>query len=911
MKSVESTSTNVENSANFVATMDATNHNWHALESADAIEQLSSNADTGLTKSEVASRLEEVGPNALAEGEHATWLQVLVRQFVDVLIGILVVAAVLSFAVGDVGDGLTIFAIIVLNGVLGFVQEWRAEQALAVLQQMLAPRCKVLRDDEFHEIDASGLVPGDIIRLDTGDRVPADARILSHLNLSIDEAALTGESEPVRKSAEPVSADAPLSERTSMAFTGTAVTSGHGLAVVVETGMRTEFGKIADLTSNVRGDETHLQKQLGHLGTRLGLAAVGVSILIAVLGTLTGREVIEMFMTGVALAVAVVPEGLPAVVTITLALGVRQMLKRKALVRKLQAAETLGAATVICTDKTGTLTKNEMTVQHIWTASGAVEVTGVGYEPEGEFQIDGGQIDAEMHPHLIQLLECGVRCNDAQVVKDEAVWKALGAPTEASLLTAALKAGLDVTPQREVVHEVTFDSERKRMSILERADGELRVWVKGAPEMLLDHCTHIATRDGGIELDSEKRHDVEAALVGQAEQGRRTLGLAWKPMENATTDAEELESGLTFLGFVGIIDPPREQVPSALKMAQKAGIDTIMITGDAPTTAMAIAKSVGLDAEFAVTGPELEAMTREELEEVLKGQVLFARATPEHKLRIVEVLQDRGEIVAMTGDGVNDAPALKKADIGIAMGQRGTEVARGASEMVLIDDNFASIVSAVEEGRRQYDNIQKFVRYLLSSNFGEVVAIAASIIVGGPLILMPVQILWANLVTDGVTAVALGAEPVEPDTMERPPRDPKANLIDWMGVGSILLLGGYLGGATYAVFHWYLQGDPSEVARAQTMAFTGLIVFEKINVFNFRSLHMPLFRMGFFSNPWVIGAWLLNMGLQIAAVYTPFLQDLLHTVPLTLNDWGVLFAVGLPIFVVGEFVKVIWRRVRV
>lgn len=882
---------------------------WHARSPGEVVAELESNLEEGLTQREAEARLDQYGPNTLAQGRIVRWYEVLGRQFMDALIGILVVAGIISIFVGEVSDAITIFAIIVLNGILGFVQEWRAEKALEALKEMLSPHTKVIRDGAPHDIDASELVPGDVVRLDTGDRVPGDARLIESVNLTIDESALTGESEPVDKQVEAVDESEPLSSRKSMAWTGTAVTSGHAIAVVVQTGMKTEFGRIADLTQNVERSETQLQKQLSTLGKWLGVVAVVVSVLIALIGIAVGREAIEMFMVGVAMAVATVPEGLPAVVTITLALGVRQMLKRKALIRRLQAAETLGAATVICTDKTGTLTKNEMTVQSVWTADASFDVHGVGYAPQGDIELDGQQVDPGDHLTLELLLECGARCNNSKLAEEDDGWHALGAPTEAALLTVARKVGIDPGKlERELVREIPFDSTRKRMSVLERHGGELRVFAKGAPEVILERCTHVQYDDGPREIDEEQKQAALDALEDQATQGRRTLALAWKPVDDEI-DHENMEQGLRLLGIVGIVDPPRENVDRAITQAKMAGIDTIMITGDAAPTALAIAQAIGMQVDRALQGPEVDSLSDQELADVLANErVLFARVTPEHKLRIVEALQSQGEVVAMTGDGVNDAPALKRADIGVSMGLRGTEVARSASDMVLTDDNFNSIVGAVEEGRRQYDNIQKFVRYLLSSNFGEVVAITVSIAVGGPLILLPVQILWANLITDGVTAVALGAEPVEENTMKRSPRDPRARILDLKGILSILILGAYLGGATYGVFHYYLQGDAEAVARAQTMAFTGLIMFEKINVFNFRSLHSSLFSIGVFSNPWVIAAWFFNLLLQICAVYVPFMQDLLHTVPLTLQDWLLIFAVGLPIFIAGEITKWVWER---
>ncbi len=879
---------------------------WHAKPVQAVLQMLKTDPKTGLSQAEADRRLGIYGPNRIEAVRKEKWYRILLRQFIDVLILILLVAAGISFAIGEMGDAATILAIVALNGILGFVQEFKAEKAIEALQKMLSPKCKVLRDGKEIEIDAQKLVPGDIVLLEIGDRVPADLRLVEAVNLKIDESALTGESASVPKRVKAVLEDAPLAERADMAWMGTNVTNGYAKGVVVETGMATEFGKIARLTSEVERTPTPLQKKLAVLGRKLGILSVAISVFVAIVGYLFGKDLMEMFLTGVSLAVAVVPEGLPAVVTITLALGVKAMVRQHALLRRLQAAENLGSANVICTDKTGTLTQNQMTVKKIWTFVGEVDVTGSGYDPAGHFEADGQKVNYKKRPDLLLLLKTGLFCNHASLRKEEEGWKVSGEPTEAALIVAAYKAWLSPS-EPKVISEFSFNSERKRMTVIVEEKGQKVAYVKGAPEVLIERATHYFDGSDRKPLDTKMRKAFEDAYVKLAKKGLRTLALAKRVLPpGVKLDAEDVERGLTLLGVVGIIDPPRPEVPEAIATAQRAGIQVVMITGDAPLTALAIAKEVGLAATRAVTGAELAGMEDDALKAALKEGVIFARTTPQDKLRIVKVLQSEGLVTAMTGDGVNDAPALKRADIGIAMGMRGTDVAKGAADMILLDDNFASIVGAVKEGRRQYDNIKKFVTYLLSSNTGEVIAIFVNILLGGPLILLPVQILWMNLVTDGLTAVALGLEPAEKGIMQRPPHSVNAPFLQLRGTVMILLLGGYIGGGSLWLFHHYLDmGLPGTqaVALAQTVAFTGIIILEKMNVFNYRSLHAPMPVIGFFSNPWVIGAWALTVSAQVAAVYVPFLQDALHTVPLRMEDWLLIFEVAVPIFIVVELYK--------
>ena len=771
----------------------------------EVVRAFNSDADTGLSGEEARKRAEKEGTNELVRIARTPWYRVFFRQFTDVLILILFAAAAISLAIGEAGDALTILVIIALNGVLGFVQEFKAENAMEALRQMLHPTATVLRDGKEQVIDAKLLVRGDIVLLEIGDKVPADLRLLQSVNLKADESALTGESASVAKNSDPLSEERALSEQSNMAWMGTAVVNGRGRGLVVETGMATQFGKIAGMTQRVKAAPTPLQKKLAVLGRKLGIYSVAISVMVALFGWLLGKDMVEMFLTGVALAVAVVPEGLPAVVTITLALGIKAMAKQKALLRRLQAAETLGAATTICTDKTGTLTQNQMTVKKIWLPDAEVEVTGSGYDPAGHFEVGGKRIDYRDHAGLMLLLKSALVCSHAKVQKRSAGWEAIGEPTEAALVVAAYKAWLYEQEEEETVSELSFSSTRKRMSVIVNEKGALTAYVKGAPEVILERSGSLFKEGQVLALDDVQKKEVETAYTTMASRGLRTLAVAFRKLgDGASFSEESVEKDLVLLGIVGIIDPPHEEVPEAIRTADEAGLKVIMITGDSPDTARSIAHAIGLKAERAVTSAELADTDDGALAELLQEKVLFARTRPEEKLRIVKMLKSRGEVVAMTGDGVNDAPALKEADVGIAMGKKGTDVAKSAADIVLTDDNFVSIVNAVKEGRREYDNIQKFVQYLLASNSGEVIAIFVNILLGGPLILIPVQILWMNLVTDGMTAVALGVEPAEKGIMKRPPRGVDEPILDRYGMIMIALLGGYVGLATLWLFHHYL-----------------------------------------------------------------------------------------------------------
>ncbi len=879
---------------------------WHSLPAEAAIERLRSNPQCGLSEPEVEQRSERYGLNQIERDNGTAWYTVLLRQFKDVLIAILAVAAVVSLSIGETLDACAIFAILLLNGLLGFVQEWRAERALMALQAMLTLRCRVLRGDSVIEIESTSLVPGDVVLIASGDRIPADLRLFEEQELEVDESALTGESLSVSKSATAVETDCPLAERTSMTWMGTAVTNGQGRGVVVATGASTEFGRIAELTRSVEHSQTPLQRRLAVLGKQLGLLALGLSSLVAVAGWLLGKPALEMFMTGISLAVSVVPEGLPAVVTVTLALGVKQMVRRRALPRRLQATETLGSATIILTDKTGTLTENEMTVSRIWLPAGDLSVTGTGYQPEGTIEASGVPVAPDQRPDLAALLQAAATCNHAGIHNDNGTWKRTGQPTEASLVVAAKKAKIERIAG-PILHEFAFNSDRKRMTVVTQDGQQRSALSKGAPEVVIASCTRVLDADTERALGENDRLRARRAYQEIARAGMRTIALASKSIDlSLAADDPGIESEMTLLGIVGIIDPARPEVRQAVQRATSAGIRVIMITGDAPETASAVAEKIDLQVGKVLTGPDMDRLNDDELQQYLNRPVMIARATPEHKLRAARLLKDSGHVVGMTGDGVNDAPALKEADVGIAMGIRGTDVAREASDLVLMDDNFASIINAVEEGRREYDNIRKFVRYLLSSNIGEAVAIFLCILLQAPLILLPVQVLWINVVTDGFTAIALGLEPAEKDLMRRRPRPQNEPMLDRRGMTSILALGGYIGVATLAIFLLYLRSDrPNSPLVAQTMAFTAMAVLEQVNLFNHRALRNPLKTVGFFSNPWLLVALAGTVLLQLAAIYSPLLQGALHTTAIGWSDWALLCVVALPLFAIPEGLKLL------
>jgi Ca2+-transporting ATPase len=844
---------------------------------------------TGLTEQEVFAARHIHGWNELPVVVQSGPFRVLLRQFSSFLVLILIAAAVIALALGERVDAITIGLVVLLNAGLGFVQEWKAETALASLRKMLSPQAMVLRDGQEQMIPARDIVPGDILVLAPGAKVAADGLVVQSVELRVDESVLTGESVAVAKGE---------AESGQAVFAGTSVTAGRAEARVIATGANTEFGKIAHLTGSVGSKTTNLQNKLGQLARQLGIAALLVAVGVTCLGLFLGRDLIEMVMTGLSLSVAMVPEGLPAVVTITLALGATAMVRQNALARRLQAVETLGAASVICTDKTGTLTENKMTATRVWTMDRTYDVTGTGYDPAGHIEVDGKRLRAADDPVLAALLQAGLYCSHARLHRDGDGWQMVGAPTEGALITLAYKGWCDLPSERGLLAEIPFSSARKRMSVLYQSETETSVLTKGAPEQVLEVCTQVVTQSGARALLPADHEMILQAYSQLAEKGLRVIGFARRP----AADQQITEDHLIFLGLVGLIDPPRSEVRDAIALARAAGIKVVMITGDSPITAGAIADQLSLNVTQHLTGTDLDGLNDADLSDLLQGDVLFARTKPEQKMRIVSSLQAQGQIVAMTGDGVNDAPALKQADIGVSMGIRGTDVARDASDLVLLDDNFATIVRAIGEGRRQFANVQKFVRYLLSSNAGEVIALVVNIAIGGPLVFLATQILWMNLVTDGVTAVALGLEKSEPDQMCQKPRRKDTPILGKSGVATIIVLGAYTGLSSLWIFFELMEIG---VELARTTAFTAMVVFEKVSVFAFRSLRLPSWRIGWFSNPFLLLALTVTLGAQVLAVYWPPLQVLLHTVPIGVDEWTLIGIFALPILVVPELLKAV------
>lgn len=849
---------------------------------------------TGLTSDQIERLRATHGWNELPQQKPPGWPIVLARQFKGLLVMILAAAALIALALGEEIDALAIGLVLLLNAALGFVQEWRAETALDALRSMLSPRAIVVRDGREQDVPARELVPGDLVIVSPGAAVPADLRIISGTEIRADESVLTGESLPVDKTRE-------VADEAGQLFAGTALVEGRALGVVEAIGHETRFGHIARLTGNVGEKRTNLQIRLSQLAAQIGIAAIVVATVIAAIGLIAGRPLFEMFMTGLSLAVAMVPEGLPAVVTITLAIGASAMARKKALARRLQAVETLGAASVICTDKTGTLTENQMTATQIWTADRVYDVTGEGYDPTGHIETDGVPVRAEADAVLADILRTALSCTHASLQRDGSGWHMIGAPTEGALVTLAYKGWAPPVAPGALISEAAFTSERKRMSVLARDGDKTRLFVKGAPEVVAARSTTIQTQDGKRPLTRAEGERITAAYRTMAARGLRVLALAVRDAEKNDTD----EARLTFLGLVGMIDPPRAEIKSALAMARAAGIRVLMITGDGAITAAAIADQIGLGKPDLIEGRDIDAMDSMTLAARLQGDVLFARTRPEHKLRIVEALQANGQIVAMTGDGVNDAPALKQANIGVAMGIRGTEVSKGAADLILLDDNFSTIVNAIGEGRRQFDNVRKFVRYLLASNAGEVIAITVNLLIGGPLIFLATQILWMNLITDSVTAVALGLEKEEAGQMQQAPRKPDEPILGRAGLALIAAFGIYTASASLWVFYTFM---PLGVDIARTAAFTAMLIFEKVSVFAFRSLRRPVSAVGWLSNPLLIVAFTISVGLQVAAVYWPPLQHLLRTVPLAWQQWVDILLLATPLILVPEALKFVLAR---
>jgi P-type Ca2+ transporter type 2C len=880
---------------------------WHTLPVDESYRQLESRFH-GLSRTEAADRLLKYGPNELQAAHRVSPWEILLEQFKNVLILILLGATVISLFLGHGVESIVIAVIVLFAVVLGFVQEYRAERAIEALRQMAAPTATVLRDRVEVKLPAKELVPGDVIVLHTGDRVPADARLLEAINLQAEEAALTGESVPVEKHVRALeSEELPVGDRRNMVYAGTAVTYGRGRALVVSTGMQTEFGKIAQLLQTIETGKTPLQHNLDKVGAVLARAAFVVVALIVVLGLLRGQPFVEMLIFGIALAVAVVPEALPAVVTISLAIGVQKMVKRNALIRRLPAVETLGSTSVICSDKTGTLTRDEMTVRKIYAGDKMYSVSGAGYAPEGVFSTNGGSPSA-LTPALRQMLMAATLASDTTLVKDPAgAWDIKGDPTEGALVVAAAKAGLEKEPLDSSyarVHEFPFSSETKRMTTLHRTDGSLTAYAKGAPEVILADCDFVMTAAGVQPLDAAGREHILGQAHNMAGEALRVLGIAFKPR----AAQETAECSMTFLGLAGMIDPPRLEAKAAIAVCADAGIKPVMITGDHPITAQAVARELGLlrNGGRVVTGAELEDMPEEELQRDVENISVYARVSPAHKLRVVTAWQQRGHIAAMTGDGVNDAPALKKADIGIAMGITGTDVTKEAAAMTLTDDNFASIVAAVEEGRGVFGNIKKYLMYLLSSNIGEIGLMAGSALLGLPLPLTAVQILYVNLATDGLPALALSVDPPEKDLMKRKPRDPRTGIFT-RPVVTLMVLGGIWSAlVNLGLFTWAMNSGRS-LEEAMTMTFVSLVLIQFFKAYNFRSDRHSVLNKPF-ANKWLNLAVGWEIVLLVLIIHLPFLHEAFNTYALPLIDWLIVGGLAVTIVPVLEIAKWMERR---
>ena len=901
----------------------------HATSAEDVLTAHGTDAHAGLSVRQVKENQARHGSNELARAAPLPWWRRFAGQFADLIIWILIAAAVVSGALGEWLDAIVILAIVVLNAVLGFIQEERAGRALAALGEMSAPQAKAIRDGRLQTVPAAELVPGDRVELEAGDRVPADVRLLNTASMHALEAPLTGESVPVEKDhREVLSQDTPLAERVNMAYMGTTVARGTASAVVTATGMRTEIGRIAGLLERQEPEPTPLQRRLAELGRMLLWVVLGIVAVIFVLQLLRGGRLLDVFLSSVSLAVAAVPEGLPAVVTIALALGLQRMARRNSLVRRLPSVETLGAVTVICSDKTGTLTRNEMTVRELLAGAKRYQVTGAGYAPEGEFLLSGtdaqseGQhpVDARTDPDLLRALEIGAWCNHARLDRDPQVggnWTIVGDPTEGSLVVAAAKGGIRAeNREQRVLHEIPFDSDRKAMSVIVRTDngggggGGAVMYTKGAPEVILAKCTS-ERRDGHERpLTDERRREVLHVAHEMAEGALRVLALAYR---EGVREGERREADLAFAGLAGMIDPPRDEAKGAVARCRSAGIRPVMITGDHPDTARAIAADLGIAraGEHVVSGAELDKLTDPELAARVEAVPVYARVSAEHKLRVIAAWRSRGHVVAMTGDGVNDAPAVKAADIGIAMGVTGTDVTKEASDMVLTDDNFASIVNAVEQGRAIFDNIKKFVHYLLATNAGEVLLMFTAALAGWPMPLLPIQILWVNLVTDALPALALGVEPPEPDLMSRPPRPPHEPVISWRRGALILYHGALIAAVAAIAFHLTYGGDPARLPAARTAAFATIAFAQLTFAFACRSHRYTLPQLGAFTNPWLIGAIAASALLQGAVLSVPPIRPLFHVTGVGLTwHWPLIAVLALVPVTFVEVAKLIRARLR-
>ncbi len=889
-----------------VADKVATDKAWYSTETAQVLAELRTDK-VGLTKEEAARRLQEYGPNALISKKNISPLVIFIEQFKDYLILILLAATVISLVIGETLDAIVIMVIVLFAAGLGFIQEYRAEKAMEALKKMAAPTARVMRGGDEVEIPARELVPGDVVILKAGDRIPADGRILEGFSLKIEEAALTGESLAVEKIAESIKGERlPLGDRRNMVYMGTTAVYGRGSAVITATGMATEFGKISTMLQEVEDKQTPLQRNLDKVGKMLGTACLIVVAVVALVGLLRGHSLLEMLMWGISLAIAAVPEALPAVVTVSLAIGVQRMVKRHALVRQLPAVETLGCTTVICSDKTGTLTQDKMTATRLYLEGRTVEVTGAGYEPKGEFFAPGEGISVEDNRGLRLVLSAGVLCNDCSLAQSDKGWHIKGDPTEGALVVMGAKGGLwstDLNSKYPRIGEVPFSSERKRMTTIHQtAEGRV-AYCKGAPEVVLDLCQHTYRKPEYGELSASDRKRILDAAQQMAGEGLRVLGIAGRSLPSSSLKPEDVEKDMVFIGLVGMRDAPRPEAKAAIEICRRAGIKTVMITGDHKLTAMAVAKDLGLlRGGLALSGAELDNLSDEEFTNMVENIDVYARVSPAHKMRVIDAFSKKGHIVSMTGDGVNDAPALKKADIGVAMGITGTDVSKEASDVILTDDNFASIVAAVEEGRGIFANIKKYLVYLLSCNIGEILIMFVAVLMGLPLPLVATQLLFVNLATDGLPALALAVDPASPEIMERPPRNPKQSIFTRpvnVFIGGVGIWTALVG---LGVFIWALNSGKSAL-HAQGLCFVTLILTEMFNAYCSRSEKISVFKLGVFGNKWLNWSVLSSLAMTLLVVYVPVLQDPFNTYSMSAGDWLIALAAAATLFVVIEISK--------
>ncbi len=866
----------------------------------------------GLTSAEASSRLLRYGPNLLKGKKKTPLVVVFLQQFLSPLIYVLLIAAIVSIIAGHITDALVVFVVLLINAVIGFLQETRAEKAMEALIKMAAPKASVRRDGVAKDIAAHDIVPGDILLLEMGDKVPADARLIEASNLKISEAVLTGESVPVDKHTGLLSGELSLPDRKNMVFSGTTVAYGRATAVVVQTGMNTEMGKIAISIQEVKQEKTPLQKSIGKLSRYLIILFLGICALLVIIGLLKGMAWLDVFLLAVAAAVSAIPEGLPAVVTVVLAIGMRMMAHRNAIIRKLVAVETLGAATVICSDKTGTLTLNQMTVRRMYVDGNWIDVTGEGYFIEGDFSVDGRKLDAKSQPAIDLHLRIGVLCNDATIsVEEKSCCSIFGDPTEAALVVAAAKAGisrekLDMDYPR--VDEIPFQSEKLYMATLHPGNGGHVAYVKGAPEKLLSLSKSLLHGKEVKTLGQAEKQTIIQAVDAMAKNAMRVIATAYVdlPGELADLEEEHLKGNLVFVGLSGMEDPPREEARRAIRLCRQAGIKVVMITGDNKGTAESIARQLELPEGGAITGQELAEMDDTGLARKVENISVFARIEPIQKLRIVNALKSRGHVVAMTGDGVNDAPALKAANIGIAMGITGTDVAKEASDMTLADDNFASIVAAVDEGRVIFNRLRNVIFYLLSSNLGQLLALLMSVLFLGQAPLLPVQILWNNMVTDTAVGIPLGLEPKLGNELKQPPRHPKVGILFPGLLLRVVFLALIMGIGIFLIFDLMYQRVGLDEAR--TVTFASMVTFAWFRAFNARSDEYNIFKLGIFKNRWLILSILVAILLQLAVIYLPPLQQAFHTVSLGIYEWGIVLLAGGSLFAIEELRKTFFPR---